>query len=249
MTMKKRMFYIVSLDTQRLLILSILLGGFLLLAFTTGYRMGRTEPPSPITERLQAERLEAQRLPIDTTEPTDRASTEAAQETDETPRQQSNRNEQTEQPESGTERQNASVAFRSPALFDRSNPEPEESDRNTRNDRNNENNNDSESEQSGSEGSEILEYGDSIRLSNRPETTERTPPPIEYSLQIAAFRGPVSANRQKQILIDDGFDPYIVQQSGMYLVRVGKTRNPTELNSLERQLREKDYSPMRVQSR
>ncbi|HNJ05886.1 MAG TPA: hypothetical protein PLB73_16615, partial [Leptospiraceae bacterium] len=50
--MKKRIFYVINLDRGRILVLSVLVTGFMLISFATGYRFGTaTEPKRDLGAR------------------------------------------------------------------------------------------------------------------------------------------------------------------------------------------------------
>lgn len=76
---------------------------------------------------------------------------------------------------------------------------------------------------------------------------DTAPQANKRSFQLGSFSSKDAAGRMTEQLKKQGFAPAIVQSNGKYMVRVGGS-GQEDLATLEKQLRAKNYSPIRVSS-
>ncbi len=234
--MRTRVFYVINLDKSRILYLTVIFTGLLLIAFATGYRMGTASAPpaampEPLTEKSESDPSdfpEMQPVPEEAARESSWFSLFFPETTE------------PEKPASLSFTEDDPKSFREIALNrdDEANEEPEQvSD--TPNPR------------------AALLDSESLSLSNiapgpatdtkikKPaeETQERKPASdnYRYSFQIASFKDRSKAEAAAEKLRKDGFDPFIEETSGKFTVKTGRADSRRDLWNLESRLKKKDY--------
>ena len=70
---------------------------------------------------------------------------------------------------------------------------------------------------------------------------EATPGAPLYRVQVGAFAKRENASERVARLLADGFDPYIVKESGLFKVRVGAFRDRARADELADRVRARGY--------
>ncbi len=279
--MKKRVFYVINLDRSRILVLSVLVTGFMLIAFATGYRFGSSSEPrrdlgaqevfmDPARQGLDRsiaspENSLAQPDAKPDAKPADKplADPQPARRDREEPSEVKPR-AQEKKPEARPQvRPNRAAPHRETAQksedkkekADKRNPEkparvsdrarsekpapakPVKENRDRAAKTESKPNPQAKKDQK-DRSSAVLEPEHSMRMSDAAPAQNR-------SFQLGSFSSKDAASRMTDSLKKQGFSPSIVQAGGKYMVRVGNSSRD-DLAQLEKQLRAKNYSPVRV---
>lgn len=269
--MKKRIFYVVNLDRGRILTISFIFTGFLIIAFVAGYRLGHIgesvgiqpgnieeiQPESSLSMAEFAGRLNNE----------DESSQTSGDSETEKPTGKSIPHFQPDDTDKEAGDQISFDPIESPRQKENKKPTSSDSTRKSAGKFKKEEKKKEKSTQTSKRQnprSAVLASNE-VRLSDvgsssngkkssspKKESTERknTKPSSEsrndssktFSFQVGAFRDTASANRMADQLKKDGFSPFVVHAGNFYTVRVGKEKEKKDLYGLEAELKKKHYS-------
>lgn len=273
--MKKRVFYVVNLDRSRILVLGVLITGFLLISFATGYRFGNTG--SGIENRdlgaMQAQEealMDPSRQGLDRSLPADEPSLQApapsperrersapepgpsAPARDREPKQEN----RTRRPASVREekKERTSQSSRQPAKREEKEvrrPARTEPKQAARRDQRAKAEPEKRRDPPKQTQAVKLEPEKSMRMSNAagdraPEEPQASPARAMRSLQLGSFASRTAADRMDAQLKKQGFESAVVSVRGKFAVRVGRSASEADIARIERQLKQKNYNPVRI---
>jgi cell division protein FtsN len=279
---KKRVFYVINLDKSRILVLGVLITGFLLISFATGYRFGSTG--SPIDNRdlgaMQAQEealMDPSRQGLERSLPADEPSLQppAAEERSPSapaparePERPARREPARLSAENRTRRPAAAVREEKKERAPKAQPREQkpaqreqkaqrpartEPKQTSRRDQRAKNEPEEKRREPARQTQAVkLEPEKSMRMSNtagnQAPAVESAPKPASpmRSLQLGSFTSRAAADRMEAQLKKQGFETAVVSVRGKFAVRVGRSASDADISRLERQLKQKNYSPVRI---
>ena len=276
--MKKRTFYIVNLDRNRIMVLSIVFIGFILIAFATGFRFGKPIGNSVTDASSPRSYANLNQEPKNENEP-GKSIYSINQDKPSSPTDVGNRREENldsmvddslkrdrrqvndsialskqldvkESKKTAHKRHKRNKSEAEPKKKRNSRPISHRSDRDL--------NDDGKKRQD--PRTALLDVkkrkfrNTSTREPVAPSTSsakeDKNPADKDlYSLQIGSFSYKKSATRMAEQLKKQGFHPQVNRVGKSYRVIVGRTSKPKELFSLDKRLRKKNYAPVRINLR
>jgi cell division septation protein DedD len=269
--MRTRVFYVINLDKNRILSISVIFTGIILTAFATGYRIGiSSQPQEIITESVTSDIPPGNTSLIQNTglvdTDTSDASTESTIAKQGLPDDEANRTVESEK-----------SGFSFFALFGLSQKEQKKPGSLTDLSENREakslhdlamNQNgtkasakDSESAKDDPNPRAALLDSNSFELSNVDSSKKNTAPDItetkqktesvkkspdsadyRFSFQIASYKDKSKADSMIKKMKSDGFDPFIEKSRDRFIIKTGHAVKKKELWNLESRLKSKKYS-------
>ncbi|MCB1167935.1 MAG: SPOR domain-containing protein [Leptospiraceae bacterium] len=259
--MKKRVFYVVNLDKNRLLALSIFVGGTLVMAFATGYRFGRTDEnlgpqqaqqsafdnasQTPTTSSVDSDSLESDREesdPLERRQSDSELSLKSA-----SPDEEARPAVKTEsKTEPSKKKKPESVSFSDIARKqDDSTPrkkEPTPAYKKPEKSKPKPANQVTEKKKTTKPSPAAL-----VKKETAPTQAKEKPRsgPI-YTLQLGAFTSRGAANRMAEQIRKEGMQPYVVKSGNLHLVRLGRSEKESGLKEEEKKLRAAKFRPIKV---
>ncbi len=273
--MKQRTFYVVNLDRSRIAMMAMVLLGFVLIAFATGFRYGRgAQPPgpAPTDHASRAPSSEAGTTPSTDSrvmEPeigrSEREIPRSPEESDSlvqeslrtpsgpapasrslaVPERRNPRDSQTGEPSAPKRIRKSRAARSRPAAGEEQSPRAHQKRRDSER---------GESKKSAhAPRTAMRNVAVERRLkptttpSERPDSAEADGSSADsYMLQLGTYRYASAAKRQAGTLKKQGFPSRIVKQGRNYRVYVGSKMSEVETSRLRAALRQKKYAPITV---
>jgi len=302
---KKRVFYVINLDRSRIIVLGVLITGFLLISFATGYRFGTNpgiesrdlgaqmqaqeealmdpsrqglerslpadepalQPPTqdkPEPARSTREQLrdsapaKAPERPAESRRPAEpqRRTREPERRPQTAPREEKNQRNRAPEPRrdrapARARREEKQAPATRGARNESRQSAPVKEDRHARPERT-----DAQNRREAKPDQAVkLEPEKGLRMANsggNPRPTGDSAAPAKSStgsmrsLQLGSFTSRVAAGRMESELKKQGFESAVVSVNGKFAVRVGRSASDSDIAKLERQLKQKNYNPVRV---